>query len=397
MAIEFTQFHKLVKVSSLGNLLNEIMIDILLRLPVKSICRFKCASKPWKALLSNLKFVELHFAWTIAGNRDYLLIRGELRRLCEALVEKGGESSKEPKELFSLRSKETLKEFLKVKVPFESKTGYYTMVDLCNGLVCLMESDEEGMFPFLNAFLWNLANEEFRSLPWYYVNRFTNQVTVSSFGFMFHPEMKDYLVVRIVYLTDSKSYEVEVYWLSNDQWKVIDVDLNGFFQEGLSQVSVNGALHWVVTKGEKVTNQQYFVLSLDVKEEKYAETPNGPNTSAESLFLIICKLFKAYDTWFLMEYGKAESWVKLYSVQFKGEPMKTLHVLDENRILMERSDNGGEVLLCDAKFQIIKDLGVFKPVCIVRHIESLSHPCGEMRTRGTSTGSPRGTRLFRNK
>lgn len=74
MAIEFTQFHELVKISPLSNLPNKIMIIILLRLPVKSICRFKCASKSWKTLLSNLKFVELHLAQVLAGNKDYLLL-----------------------------------------------------------------------------------------------------------------------------------------------------------------------------------------------------------------------------------------------------------------------------------------------------------------------------------
>lgn len=117
---------------------------------------------------------------------------------------------------------------------------------------------------------------------------------------------------------------------------------------------MNRALHWLVTKGE-ITDQQYYVLSFNM-EEKFAKvrlpkgyvidefllhkTPNGTNSSAESLSLIIWKLFKANDTWVLKEYGDAESWFKLYSVWFTGEPMKPLHILDEKQILMERDEDG---------------------------------------------------------
>lgn len=38
---------------------HEIIFEILLRLPVKSLCRFKCVSSSWLALISDPQFVML--------------------------------------------------------------------------------------------------------------------------------------------------------------------------------------------------------------------------------------------------------------------------------------------------------------------------------------------------
>ncbi|KAK4547228.1 hypothetical protein RGQ29_032842 [Quercus rubra] len=44
----------------MSNLSCELIVDILLRLPIKSLCRFKCISKPWCTLISHPNFVKTH-------------------------------------------------------------------------------------------------------------------------------------------------------------------------------------------------------------------------------------------------------------------------------------------------------------------------------------------------
>ncbi|KAK2654317.1 hypothetical protein Ddye_014173 [Dipteronia dyeriana] len=41
-----------------------IIVDILSRLPVKSLCRFRCVSKPWLALINHPRFAKMHLSRT---------------------------------------------------------------------------------------------------------------------------------------------------------------------------------------------------------------------------------------------------------------------------------------------------------------------------------------------
>ncbi|KAK1431318.1 hypothetical protein QVD17_07775 [Tagetes erecta] len=53
---------------------NQITSEILSRLPVKSILRFKSVSKPWLSLISDPSFTKLHFTQSILSHRSSLLI-----------------------------------------------------------------------------------------------------------------------------------------------------------------------------------------------------------------------------------------------------------------------------------------------------------------------------------
>ncbi|XP_048133095.1 uncharacterized protein LOC125314572 [Rhodamnia argentea] len=50
------------------NLMEDIIIDILWRLPVKSLMRFKCKSKQWRSLISDQHFARLHLQRLILEN-----------------------------------------------------------------------------------------------------------------------------------------------------------------------------------------------------------------------------------------------------------------------------------------------------------------------------------------
>ncbi|KAM1414725.1 hypothetical protein ACFX2I_006471 [Malus domestica] len=44
-----------------SHLPSELIHEILSWLPVKSLRRFECVSKPWRSLIANPKFITMHF------------------------------------------------------------------------------------------------------------------------------------------------------------------------------------------------------------------------------------------------------------------------------------------------------------------------------------------------
>lgn len=55
-----------------NNLPSEIVREILSWLPVKSLCRFECVSKPWRSLIADPKFSTMLFNKAIK-DKDRLL------------------------------------------------------------------------------------------------------------------------------------------------------------------------------------------------------------------------------------------------------------------------------------------------------------------------------------
>ncbi|XP_042515312.1 F-box protein CPR1-like [Macadamia integrifolia] len=56
------------------NLPEDLIIDILSRLPVKSLLRFRCVSKPWCTLITDPSFIKMHLNRSLAINTNLTLI-----------------------------------------------------------------------------------------------------------------------------------------------------------------------------------------------------------------------------------------------------------------------------------------------------------------------------------
>ena len=116
-------------------LFDELIIDILSRLPVKSLLKFRCVSKPWKSLISYIHFVkkQLRQSNTNLHINHHRLLLAPSKINCESA------ESCSVKSLFD--NSFTIAEDL--SYPLICKK--YGIVGTCNGLVCLADTNSKSM------------------------------------------------------------------------------------------------------------------------------------------------------------------------------------------------------------------------------------------------------------
>lgn len=397
------------------NLPDDLVTDILSRLPVKILIRFKSASRPWCALMDKPEFVALHLKKGLAKNSCLLLrhlpdpktdAESNSQR-DEFLFRTGTPSTRQSlnfnyflkeflvsEEIYSFCNKKSFEEIGKLRVPLRSKTDFYSIVGSSNGLVCLTESCPEGWCSGLNLSLWNPATKEFRNLSRYYVNRFTGPVLDIGLGFAYHPIINDYRVVRIVNFRNQTS-EVEVFSLTTDNWKKIETDVNIWFlfHDQVSQAFVNNTSHWTVRKrvSEDIDEigLQYFILSFDIGEYKFNVLELPPfnyfrskfllqrSPVNESLAVLLCNQEGNIDMWTMDKYGDAESWTKYYTLRPGLRNMVPLSFIDDDQIILTKEDL--ELVSYNPILQEMKHLHVSYPARIVKYVESLVSPYGRTR------------------
>ncbi|XP_030963965.1 F-box/kelch-repeat protein At3g06240-like [Quercus lobata] len=201
-----------------------------------------------------------------------------------------------------------------------------------NGLLCL--ADIESTTTSGNViYLWNPSIRKFKRLP----KPCLGQLDSVTLGFAYHSENNDYKVVRISISHSVPPSEIEVYTLSSDSWRRIEMPLrsnikfydNNYF---LPIPLVSGALHWMagfIEEEEKHCSEMIMCFDVNCEKFRNLEMPNG-SMSVPS-FQICLASFKEklavitygeseqsyqYTIWVMREYGVHESWHKLFVLPF---------------------------------------------------------------------------------
>ncbi|XP_054776830.1 putative F-box/kelch-repeat protein At1g12170 [Prosopis cineraria] len=236
----------------------DIITNILVRLPVKSLIRFQCVCKPWKNLFKSSSFIAEH------------LQHSSLQNLCLLLEDFG---KYDPFQICLLD-----REMKVVQVPNDPFTNSMRWcvwtIDSCNGLLCV------GMATFprsLSLLVWNPATRETRP-----VLRAVNYSEDEYFcvGFGFSPTLDDYKIVKVrVSEIDYLVNQVEVYSLSTGSWREVEFgNLDGvaIHSDGFT---TNGAIFWIGLKlgVEEDEDDINFIVSFDIAMELFTLIPTPPS------------------------------------------------------------------------------------------------------------------------
>lgn len=346
-----------------SNVAQELLEDILSRVPYKSLSRFKCVCKYWYALFTNPIFLSRHLSNFMKNHNfgDSVLLRLSF----PTIFGHGNENYK----LLSLSSKES--SAVDTLIPkINMLSTKFQISGHCNGILCLSvrywpRSKE--------VILYNPATREFKCLP-DSVMRSKSSVALAV-GMGHDPRTDDFKVVRIwsvdtgVYTTN----RVEEYALSTDSWtRLYNSNARDFlFGDDSFALYFKGTYYWLASqRGHKSS----IILGMNIGDEVFHKVsvpghvdiskPDGRSLAVwkeESISLICCSCFGLntwIDIWVMEGFGAEGCWTQMYSISTASvlEEPKPLVFWKGNELLLEMCS--GEIKSYNVDTEEIKSVKI---------------------------------------
>ncbi|XP_019419223.1 PREDICTED: F-box/kelch-repeat protein At3g23880-like [Lupinus angustifolius] len=328
-------------------LLNELIYEILLWLPVKSLIQFKCVCKLWNSLISSSDFVKKHV--------DRSSIDPNLRN--HRLL--GIDYYLDHKFLLSPSLRSVIDDLSRPifdESSFELCLGV-EIVQSCNGLICWMNYENDNCVNYLNP------STKFKSQsppcfdhPWVFGD--VDELCFTLFGFGYDHINDTYKTIAIYCDPIGKKTMVKVYELGvSRSWR--DMQSLQFFPcSNIDTYSedygkfVSGTLNWLCLSCDK----SLVIVSLDITNETFEEisVPNVVTTldyvGSTKLWVLggclclSCDFNKAHFVlWQMKLYGVIESWnifLKISYMDIGPYYPRPLFMWDNNEIMLKINDDG---------------------------------------------------------
>ncbi|XP_002525835.2 F-box protein At3g07870 isoform X1 [Ricinus communis] len=330
----------------LENIPQEILIEILKRVPVKSLLKCRCVCQSWHSLITNSSFISTHINHSIECNNrvhSYALVKQKSVPDCKErfILYIDDDSGDEPFRVYQ-----------ELDFPFKGER-YLEIISSCNGLVCLSDSQ------YARFYLWNPVIRKCLTIL----------SSDSSFivGFGFEYKKNDYKVVKIMHHPEKMNpvLIVKIYDLSTSAWRSITVEnrtlLNFCFGDRKRAYS-NGVFHWLArAPGKEGSPDKLTLASFDLGDEVFREMMfpddlaqvNENHLSlvvyGESLALLQHLSWKSDDfswslgyyesccIWVLKKHGEGRSWSKQYTfgMQDYGGLVRVLSFRKNGEVLLQ--------------------------------------------------------------
>ncbi|KAK9673100.1 hypothetical protein RND81_12G146100 [Saponaria officinalis] len=284
--------------SSLPNIPHEIIYyDILTRLPVKSLLRFKSVCKDWYALINSSTFIDTHQKYVLESHdsSDFMIVSNS----CFYTYYDAPQ--------FTSGTYVVLKEM--------DKHYFNVVVGSCNGLICL------NILRF-GLMLCNPITREYYRLIHPVSHHTYGQHDIpdyyGQYGFGYDIVTNHYKIVKIITSShmdySSKSLIVQVFSTYTNSWK----QANNFPESTCISplkygVPINNTLHWAA---KKLGDNTRSSLTFDLHTEEFGKmTLLELMTAGGRLYTVSSnRPFSNLTLWVMKEYGAPESWTKLVEI-----------------------------------------------------------------------------------
>ncbi|GAU43016.1 hypothetical protein TSUD_28350 [Trifolium subterraneum] len=263
----------------------ELIANILVRLPVRSLLQFKSVSKSWKTLISDPHFANTHLRFDTTITNQQLIFYSS-------------KTEEEPYNILTYDLKPLFEENPSTcvkPVSFTSlNTNKYCLLDSCNGLLCLLDKSQRCLRLFNPSINFkSKRSPQVNPLHW----------CISYCGFGYDQIDDKYKFLAVLKNLDNFSETLtKIYTFGEDSCKTIQNFPYNYAVQFLGEF-VSGTLNWLVR-----SNQSLTILSFDLNKETYREVLLPQNDVGED--------------------GVVESWTKLMIIpheKFRSNSLPAYH------------------------------------------------------------------------
>ncbi|XP_055814266.1 putative F-box/kelch-repeat protein At1g12870 [Solanum dulcamara] len=228
-----------------------ILSDIISRLPVQSLLRFKCVSKFWKSLIDQPYFRMKHLNHA-KNSQKFLYYQQSLEEDISSIYS------------CSLSPVQLVEDIQKLDFPLNIEPMFCTMYNCYDGLFLIRAFENIVEQDIL--LLWNPSTRESIVLP-------TPEFSVGIFsclGLRLDLTSGGYKILKIEG-NESSNHKVsgEIFTLKSGFWRKIDKHphVTGNRVSGMDSLAfIHGAFHWI-----GFYSKNYFVVSFNISHEVYGE------------------------------------------------------------------------------------------------------------------------------
>ncbi|XP_058201550.1 F-box/kelch-repeat protein At3g06240-like [Rhododendron vialii] len=351
-----------------GTLSQDIVTDILSRLPVQYLCRFKCVSPSWKSLISDPHFAKTHLNRTKSTQNDP-------KNLDQKIIIISNYHNLYSVDFAEVNRTATNLEFPAVE--HRSAGKWVQVLSSCDGLL-LVSRDDNSDFLFLNP-----STREHKELPTFpFVLNSVHCFHSYLYGMGYDSSADDYKVLMLSSYNTTESEPsaerdstmVAIYSLKTNAWRRIQ-DTNYILVGNSCGVFLNGCLHCLCWRaGSKVIVA--FDLSGEIFKEVPLPTSFGTYTVLNYHVAVVGGCLCLVDQrshrtqfWMMKEYEVRESWLKFTFDICDMSRVKVLCLLPEDNFLLKTKGfikfekrntegNGVKLIVYNSKKETQRDMVV---------------------------------------
>ncbi|KAK8943039.1 putative F-box protein [Platanthera zijinensis] len=332
----------------------DIVSEILLNLPARSLGKFRCVSKSWLSITSNTAFIRAN----AQRNPHSLIIEGMNRsgRYCLASAEAISESS--------IR----LREYL----PLQFSSDYSLAQASCDGLICRYHKIRPCVINPLTG----------QSVP---LPRDGDELNCK-LGFYFHHSTSKYRLIRF---TDTM-HESEVLVVGEHSWRRIPGSLPAFFYLPYP-LDLNGNIYWLAHSLNEDTSEvpPDTVVIFDEEKEVYSVISLPPLEKLHDLEahlldfngklgLWVARKNNTIDVWIMenvwikrhsINYAQIHACPSQFNPRWRASVYGAVTIGDEELLIKLSKCRASE---CKAPHYIVR-CNLKSGACVVRNLMGLSH------------------------